>query len=157
VSAGDETQGEGGQRKRRRGRRGGRRGRRGRGGEDRPAAETSGEDRAAVATHRGESVNGDASAAEMEAPALAPVNGTSEPVATTPVDDDWSPAAPVAMPEPVPAVIQKDEAPASAPEPQERAPERPQPAAEEAPAETESADDTVPKRSGWWQRRTSFF
>ena len=155
VSAGD-VDDDGAPRKRRRGRRGGRRGRRGRVGEDRAAGEDGGE----------ASGTGEAPAAVTEVPPVVAVDsrsedigpGTDTPVA--PVDDDWSPIEPMTVNEPAHAPV-PEPAPALStptPQPEAEAPAAapPQPAANE-PAQPNAPDDTAPKRSGWWQRRTSFF
>ncbi len=147
----DGTDADGAPRKRRRGRRGGRRSRRGRGGEDRAAAETAG----------GESEGGEPPAEEAFS-AIAEVDGPAEESQLAAVDDDRSLPEPVAEPEPEPAPPLSPSVGGPSPlprhdevQPQERHETKPEPAAEQ-PAEPEEPDDT-PKRSGWWQRRTSFF
>ncbi len=145
----DEAEGEGGPRKRRRGRRGGRRARRGRGGEDRPAAEA------------GESEAGEAAPDFDEAPAIAEVDDTGSDVPAATADDDWSPSEPTPVPQPTPALSTTAPQPETV-EPEAHHADAPEPAAErpvqpEEPAEPEQPDETAPKRSGWWQRRTSFF
>ncbi len=152
----DGTEEDGGPRKRRRGRRGGRRARRGRGGEDHPEAD-DGEDA------EGESESGEALAPAAQAPDIAAADDSGGAMATA--DDDWSPPEPVtepepaAVPEPAPALS------TPAPQPDEAEPEThhettAEPVAEQQPsqpAEPEQPDADAPKRSGWWQRRTSFF
>ncbi len=180
APGGGETDGDAGARKRRRGRRGGRRGRRGRGGEERQAGETTGSgesvtDEATPAVAGGGvpmamDVEAPMTAADRTAaePAEAARNGDwSEPDAVR--DTDWSlpEPAPAAEAAPSPSAAPSDEAPsepapADAAQREEAQPDSvPEPAGEQ-PAEAEPQDETdqdgtVPKRSGWWQRRTSFF
>ncbi len=166
-AGGDEAEGDGGARKRRRGRRGGRRGRRGRGGDDRQTAE-SGE------TAAGETANGDNEAGESESeagdapmdvlPAIAEVNGPAAEAPMAAGEDEWSPSEPAPEPAPEAAPLFSPTAEDSAPPqprhseapPEEPRAAQPEPAAEQ-PAEPEQPDPAAPKRSGWWQRRTSFF
>ena len=150
AAAGGEADDDGTPRKRRRGRRGGRRGRRGRGSEDRPSAEAEGGANERDATPP----------ATAEAPAMAEVNGTDVEAPLAAADDDWSPPEPVAAPEPVARpepVAQSEPAPAASPATEDTV-TAPRPAEAEEPAQQpEQSDETAPKRSGWWQRRTSFF
>ncbi len=164
VAAGEsaETDAEGMPRKRRRGRRGGRRGRRGRGGEDRQAAE---------GTSEGPGMENEASEAPRplaDAPPPAEVTASDEQAAAA-VNDDWSVPAPVAVPDA--AAVPEEPAPPLSPtadstlpqpqhheaEPDHHREEYPGEPAAERPPEPEQPDETAPKRSGWWQRRTSFF
>ncbi len=165
AMSGGETDDDGAPRKRRRGRRGGRRSRRGRGGDDRPAGESE------AAEMAGESEAAESEAAETvteeapadAAPVLAEVNG---PVGESPVtagEEDWSAPEPVAAADnPAPPLSPADSAHAQPqhnevePEERDEPPPPPEPAAEPANA-PEEPDETAPKRSGWWQRRTSFF
>ena len=158
VTAGDggETDADGAQRKRRRGRRGGRRGRRGRGGEERQAGEATAEDSGT------ESAAGEAPAPVAQAPATAEVNGTGAEAPIAVSDDDWSAPEPAAAPEPAPPLSPIADSTPPQPRHHEVEPEhhreahKDEPAAEQ-PAEPQQPDETAPKRSGWWQRRTSFF
>ena len=162
TAAGGETDSEGALRKRRRGRRGGRRGRRGRGGDERGAE--------AAGSAGGESDTGEALPPLAEAPAMAEVNGAGDDGPMAAEDDDWSPPEPIPAPEHAPALNTgaQSEQPASHHEdarPERRHEARPEPATEqpappqalEQPQQAEEPDETAPKRSGWWQRRTSFF
>ena len=144
--------GEGAPRKRRRGRRGGRRARRGRDGNDVQAAETA------------EAVGGAEASSEAQAaetPVMAEVNGADDVVPLATGDDDWSPPEPVAVPEPAlstpsaqPEKAEPEAQDAATPEPGAEQPAQPEePAVAPAP---EQPDETAPKRSGWWQRRTFF-
>ena len=146
-----ETDAEGNPRKRRRGRRGGRRGRRGRGGEDRP---TNGSNDA------GEQGSAEAPAMAAEAADFSPAG--EDAGAQNGADHEDRPAAEDDRPawQPAPVVADEAEQPAASykearqnenevvPEP-----EASEPAAQPKPEEPE---EVVPKRSGWWQRRTFF-
>ena len=158
VTAGEsgETDADGAQRKRRRGRRGGRRGRRGRGGEERQAGEATAADDSGT-----ESEPGEAPAPVAEAPATAELNAGGEtPIAAG--NDDWSAPEPAAAPEPAPPLSPIADSTLPEPRHHEAEPEhhreahQDEPAAEQ-PAEPQQPEETAPKRSGWWQRRTSFF
>ncbi len=165
-----ETDEDGAPRKRRRGRRGGRRGRRGRGGEDRQTAEASepgetAETGEAAEAAVDESVSSEAPPVIAEASAATDQPGEESPVTAS---DDWSPAEPLAEPVAAPPLSPGDDsALPDQPQQQDMAAEphseaRPnpvaeQPAAPETPEAPKAPDETAPKRSGWWQRRTSFF
>jgi ribonuclease E len=170
VSA-SEGENDGQPRKRRRGRRGGRRGRRGRGGEAQTSAES-----ADASDYESEVAENRIPAADAE-PAVVAVNGTPHAAAS----EDWSPVEPApspalspSEPPPLPAsqaadarvdadhavepqhhpVAQTEQHQAAASE--EARHEEPQP--QTAPEQRhEEPEETAPKRSGWWQRRTSFF
>ena len=157
ADEGGETDADGAQRKRRRGRRGGRRGRRGRGGEEHQAGEATAADDSGT-----ESEADEAPAPVAEAPATAELDGTGGEAPITAGGEDWSAPEPAAAPEPAPPLSPTGDGTLPEPQHHEAEPERhreahqDEPAAEQ-PDEPEQPDETAPKRSGWWQRRTSFF
>jgi len=156
VSAASDDENGNGQRRRRRGRRGGRRSRRGNGEEQAAQETTSDEEQPAAAA----------------APFRWPEDRFADPyeIDTTPVieprretaqtTDEEPPvveaeSSPVAESEPAPA---SEEAEVRQPEPAEATTSE-APAASEAQraqAEPEPEDESRPKRSGWWQRRSFF-
>ena len=175
TSAGSEDD-NGQPRKRRRGRRGGRRGRRGRGGEDRQAAGNDGSESSGDEADNDDAVAETAATAEASAAdSETPVTGEAEPAPPEATPDAGAPLVSAAEETPLahangghrPAEAEAEAMASEPAETDEAAPTAE--AASEEPAEAEAqpaatpetpAEDDAPpapKRSGWWQRRTSFF